>query len=75
MPVIVCVIVPVFEFVGDCVLVRDTVGCCVGDRVGVPDGGILPVAVWLIVLEGVPVGTAVGVCEGVFKAVDVPDDV
>ena len=45
MPVIVCVSVPVLEFVGDCVFVRDTVGRCVEDLEEVPEGAIVDVAV------------------------------
>jgi len=44
-PVIVCVNVPVLEFVGDCVLVRDTVGRCVEDLEEVPEGAMVAVAV------------------------------
>ena len=44
-PVIVCVSVPVLEFVGDCVFVRDTVGRCVEDLEEVPEGAIVDVAV------------------------------
>ena len=44
-PVTVCVSVPVFVFVGDCVLVRETVGCWVRDLVDVPEGAMVAVAV------------------------------
>jgi len=54
-PVRVCVRVPVFEFVGDCVLVRDTVGRCVDDLEEVPEGAMVAVAVCVTVIEDVPV--------------------
>jgi hypothetical protein len=47
--------VPVFEFVGDCVLVRDTVGRCVDDLEEVPEGAMVAVGVCVIVIEDVPV--------------------